>query len=64
MAEVLDGLSPETHGVAVALAGLPEAIRGFGHVKAKSVAEARLRRDELLHAFRSAHVPRAAASNG
>ncbi|MBW7901127.1 MAG: indolepyruvate ferredoxin oxidoreductase family protein [Rhodocyclaceae bacterium] len=34
---ILDRLAPATHADALALAGLPARIRGFGHVKAASV---------------------------
>ena len=41
-------LSRQNHALAVDLASIPEHIRGYGHVKAKSVAEAAKRRDALL----------------
>src|SRR5262249_16724575 len=33
--EIFDRLTPENHHLAVALASIPEKIRGFGHVKAR-----------------------------
>jgi indolepyruvate ferredoxin oxidoreductase len=39
---------------ALELAGLPDMIRGFGHVKEASVAKARLREAELLSVFNGA----------
>ncbi|MEM7653501.1 MAG: DUF6537 domain-containing protein, partial [Pseudomonadota bacterium] len=61
MAEVLERLSPETHGLAVALAEIPEKIRGFGHVKERHVAEAKISQEELLAQLRAPEpVPQAA----
>ena len=45
---LLSGLSRDNLALAVEAASLPEMIRGFGHIKVKSVAEARKKRDELL----------------
>jgi indolepyruvate ferredoxin oxidoreductase len=47
-------LTAANHGAAVALAALPETIRGFGHVKAASIAATRKRETELLAAFKDA----------
>jgi indolepyruvate ferredoxin oxidoreductase len=47
-------LNAANHGAAVALAALPETIRGFGHVKAASIAAARKRQAELLTLFQDA----------
>ncbi|MCY4097932.1 MAG: indolepyruvate ferredoxin oxidoreductase family protein, partial [Rhodospirillales bacterium] len=44
-------LSPDNHPTAVALASLPEHIRGFGHVKEEHLARARTLETELLAAF-------------
>ena len=49
-------LSPYNHSTAVMLANLPEQIRGFGHVKAASVAAAEIRRNELLSAMNAAAI--------
>jgi indolepyruvate ferredoxin oxidoreductase len=57
---LLAGLARENHALAVEIASLPETIRGYGHIKAKSVAAARAKREELLGRYRSAPV-RAAA---
>ena len=57
---LLAGLTRDNHALAVEIASLPEAIRGYGHVKAKSVDAARKKRDELLARFSAAPV-RAAA---
>ena len=45
---LLAELSPQNHAVAVQIASLPEEIRGYGHIKAKSIVAARKKRDELL----------------
>jgi indolepyruvate ferredoxin oxidoreductase len=51
----LDGicaaLSPANHAAAVALASVPDEIRGYGHVKEKSVAEAKQLREQRKYAF-------------
>jgi indolepyruvate ferredoxin oxidoreductase len=57
---LLTGLTRDNHALAIEIASLPESIRGYGHIKAKSVQAARARRDELLARYRSAPV-RAAA---
>ena len=57
---LLAGLTRDNHAVAVELASLPETIRGFGHVKAKSIAAALAKREQLLSNYRAAPV-RAAA---
>ena len=44
-----------------AATALPERIRGFGHVKAKSIEEAQHREAELLERFGAAADPPAAA---
>ncbi|HSH08280.1 MAG TPA: indolepyruvate ferredoxin oxidoreductase family protein [Burkholderiales bacterium] len=49
---LLEHLSRENHALAVEIASLPEHIRGFGHVKAKSIAEAREKRRVLLARYR------------
>ena len=60
--ELIAGLSPENHAVAVELATIPEQIRGFGHVKLANLATARTRQAELLAAFRSPSAPHAIAA--
>ncbi|HEY6966415.1 MAG TPA: indolepyruvate ferredoxin oxidoreductase family protein [Burkholderiales bacterium] len=57
---LLAGLTRDNHALAIEIASLPEAIRGYGHIKAKSVQAARAKRDELLARYRAAPV-RAAA---
>ncbi|MFQ5773377.1 MAG: indolepyruvate ferredoxin oxidoreductase family protein [Kiloniellaceae bacterium] len=59
--ELLAGLTPESHALAVDLASIPEHIRGFGHVKQKHLAEAKAREAELLAAFRNPPARQSAA---
>jgi len=58
--DLLTGLTRENLALAVEIASLPESIRGYGHVKAKSIDAARKKRDELTARYRSPGV-RAAA---
>ncbi len=51
--EVLTGLTPANHALAVALASLPDQIRGYGPVKAEAVAAAKEKEAELLGRFRA-----------
>jgi indolepyruvate ferredoxin oxidoreductase len=51
---LLAGLARENHALAVEIASLPETIRGFGHIKAKSVEAARARQAELLARYGAA----------
>ena len=55
--EMLAKLSPENHALAVALAALPEKIRGFGHVKARHLAAAKAEEAALLAQFRAGGAP-------
>jgi indolepyruvate ferredoxin oxidoreductase len=52
VAEILQRLDAANLGTAVELASLPEHIRGFGHVKLRSLERARLERERLLAALR------------
>jgi indolepyruvate ferredoxin oxidoreductase len=45
---LLGGLTRDNLPLAVEIASLPEQIRGYGHIKAKSTVEARRKRDELF----------------
>jgi indolepyruvate ferredoxin oxidoreductase len=60
VAQILAGLTPQNHGVAVELAELPLSIRGFGPVKHRNAQAAAKRRAELLAAFTSPPVQMAA----
>jgi indolepyruvate ferredoxin oxidoreductase len=48
MNTIFAGLTPENHAIAVALAALPETIRGFGHVKEKARLAANSEQERLL----------------
>jgi len=50
--ELLAKLSAENHALAIELARLPEGIRGFGHVKERSLAATRAKWTELLARLR------------
>ena len=52
MEEVLASLSAENHATAVEIARIPEAIKGYGHVKARHLAAARPQWAALMTAFR------------
>jgi len=51
--EVLAKLTPDNHHIAVALAAIPEKIRGFGHVKQQHLTAAKADEAALLEQFRS-----------
>jgi indolepyruvate ferredoxin oxidoreductase len=51
--EVLAGLTPENHHLAVGLAAIPEKIRGFGHVKQQHLVAAKADEAALLEQFRA-----------
>ncbi len=52
--EVLARLDRDNHATAVAIAAIPEEIRGFGHVKQRHLQAAKAKEAALLAAFRSA----------
>jgi indolepyruvate ferredoxin oxidoreductase len=56
--ELLAGVTAEKLPVAVAIAGVPASIRGYGHVKQASLAIARARERELLSRFDPERYPR------
>jgi indolepyruvate ferredoxin oxidoreductase len=51
--EVLAKLTPDNHHVAVALAAIPEKIRGFGHVKRQHLTAAKADEAALLEQLRA-----------
>ncbi|MBV9288460.1 MAG: indolepyruvate ferredoxin oxidoreductase family protein [Hyphomicrobiales bacterium] len=55
--ELLRALSPAGHPIAVRIASLPEAIRGYGRVKEASAAEAAKARDNAFKQLRSLKAP-------
>ncbi len=50
--ELLAGLTPHNHALAVEIGALPAQIRGFGHVKERSIAKVKTREASLLASFR------------
>jgi indolepyruvate ferredoxin oxidoreductase len=59
--ELITRLDDSNHGLAVDIAAIPDAIRGYGHVKLASLDKAKAREAELLAAFRSPGATRTAA---
>jgi indolepyruvate ferredoxin oxidoreductase len=59
--ELTAGLQPENHALAVQIASIPEEIRGYGHVKTRSLTAAKEKEAGLLREFRSPTDQRAAA---
>ncbi len=51
--ELIAGLTPDNHATAMALAALPEKIRGYGHVKARHLAAVEPERRRLLDLWRA-----------
>jgi indolepyruvate ferredoxin oxidoreductase len=51
-ARLLVDLTPQNHATAIQIASLPEEIRGYGHIKLKSIEAARKKRDELLESYK------------
>jgi indolepyruvate ferredoxin oxidoreductase len=61
VAELSTGINADNRDLAVALAALPETIRGFGHVKTKAIAAADEERRRLLDLWRAPLARRQAA---
>ena len=59
--ELSVGLNSDNHSLAIAIAEVPEHIRGFGHVKERHVADAEAKQAELLAAWRDP-APQASAA--
>ena len=59
--EVAAGLDGANYEAALSLLSAPEAIRGYGHVKAEHLKKVHEAHDELLATFREAQSPRVAA---
>jgi indolepyruvate ferredoxin oxidoreductase len=55
--EILAHLTPGNHAIAVALAAIPEKIRGYGHVKMRHLQAAKAEEQSLLEQFRAAPAP-------
>jgi indolepyruvate ferredoxin oxidoreductase len=52
LSEILAKLTPENHALCVALAAIPEKIRGFGHVKERHLKQAKAEEADLLARLR------------
>ena len=59
--EVIGSLTATNHATALEIASLPEQIRGYGHVKERNLAAARVRWAELLAKWRDPLAARQAA---
>ncbi|MFI4999369.1 MAG: indolepyruvate ferredoxin oxidoreductase family protein [Reyranellales bacterium] len=59
--ELLAGLSPANHALAVKLASVPDDIRGYGHVKDAHLEKAKRKEAELLAQWRNPEALKAAA---
>ena len=59
--ELVAGLTPANHALAVEIAQIPEHIRGYGHVKEAHLATARARWDALMSQWRKPQSERGAA---
>jgi indolepyruvate ferredoxin oxidoreductase len=55
--EILEKLTPDNHAAAVGLAGIPQKIRGFGHVKERNLKTAKAEEADLLARFRAPAQP-------
>jgi indolepyruvate ferredoxin oxidoreductase len=53
LAGIMERLTPENHHLAVGLAVIPDKIRGYGHIKARSLQAAKADEAALLAQFRS-----------
>ena len=60
--ELIAKLDPANHAIAVAIASVPEKIRGFGHVKLRHLEAAKAEEQDLLARFRNPPAPTAVAA--
>jgi indolepyruvate ferredoxin oxidoreductase len=59
--EIATSLDPGNHALCIEIASLPAKMRGFGHVKARNVENAKACEAELLALLRSKEAPASAA---
>jgi indolepyruvate ferredoxin oxidoreductase len=59
--ELLSRLDRDNHALAVAIARLPEGIRGFGHVKEANLTTIKAEETRQLAQFRAPSIDAAAA---
>ncbi len=60
--ELVSGLTSQNHEIAVAIAAIPEHIRGYGHVKDQHIEKVRDEEAALLRAFRDPNAENAKAA--
>ncbi|MEO1200662.1 MAG: DUF6537 domain-containing protein, partial [Pseudomonadota bacterium] len=60
--DLISKLTPETHSIAIALASIPEKIRGYGPVKEEHLARAKAEESALLDQLRAGPEPRREAA--
>ena len=60
--DICNGLNRNNHDLAIAIASIPEHIRGYGHVKDEHLAKAKAEEAALLRAFRDPSAPQAEAA--
>ncbi len=51
--ELIVGLTPQSHALAIEIAVLPDRIRGFGHVKERSLEAVKREEAALLEKYRN-----------
>jgi len=61
ISEICNELNPQNHSIAIQLASLPDSIRGYGHIKDRSIEDAERNKSELLLRFRASLNHRHAA---
>jgi indolepyruvate ferredoxin oxidoreductase len=59
--ELLGKLDRDNHATAVAIASIPDEIRGYGHIKLRTLKTAKANEADLLAAFRAPRSPAKAA---
>ena len=59
--QVIASLNPSNHSQAVEIARIPEQIKGFGHVKERNLAAARVQWQQLMAQWQHPQVGRRAA---
>ena len=64
LSEICSNLTSANHTVAVQLASVPDEIRGYGHVKDKSIKTAKELEAKLLEKFRNPRPTASARSVG
>ena len=62
LTELIGKLDDNNHALAIAVAALPEKIRGYGHVKERNVKKTKGEELELLAQFRAGPMPAKAAA--